>query len=344
MSANPTVIDVTRGGMIESHHRGAVAVVRDDGKLLASLGDTSQLIYPRSSIKPLQAIQLIESGAAEAYQLTDRQLALACASHNGESIHVETVRRWLMQIGLNESALECGVHPPRRSEDQKALINSNIDPSAAHNNCSGKHAGFLSSVRHLGLPSGGYIEATHPIQQRVLSLLEDLADVPLTDVPRGIDGCGIPVAGIALQPLALSFARFASGQGLSTERRHASKHIYRAMVSEPTMVAGTGRWCTRAILAGKGSFIVKTGAEGVFCGAVPDAGIGIALKIDDGASRASECFMGAVLSRISGLQSVFKGESEDLVRLPVLNVAGNVAGVVRPSEMLEELLDESLQP
>jgi len=344
MSANPVVIDVTRGGMIESCHRGAVAVVRDDGKLLASLGDVSQLIYPRSSIKPLQAIQLVESGAAEAYQLTDRQLALACASHNGESIHVETVRRWLIQIGLNENALECGAHPPRLGRDQRTLITSNLDPSAAHNNCSGKHAGFLSSVQHLGFESTGYIAATHPIQQRVFSLLEDLADVSLTDVPQGIDGCGIPVAGIALQPLALSFARFASGQGLSTERRHASKHIYRAMVSEPIMVAGTGRWCTRAIQAGKGSFIVKTGAEGVFCGAVPDAGIGIALKIDDGASRASECFMGAVLSRISDLKDVFKGESEDLVHLPVLNVAGKIAGVVRPSKMLEELLDGSLKP
>ena len=343
MSANPIVIEVTRGGMIESRHRGAVAVVRDDGKLLTSLGDVSQLIYPRSSIKPLQAIQLIESGAADAYQLTDRQVALACASHNGENIHVETVRQWLTQIGLNENALECGAHLPRRDEDQKALINSNLDPSAAHNNCSGKHAGFLSSVQHLGLSSAGYIEATHPIQQRVLSLLEDLADVSLTDVPRGIDGCGIPVAGLALEPLALSFARFVSGNGLSTERRNACRQIYRAMVSEPIMVAGTGRWCTRAMQAGKGSFIVKTGAEGVFCGAVPDAGIGIALKIDDGASRASECFMGAVLARISGLQGVFKGESEDLVRLPVLNVAGNVAGVVRPSEILEELLDASLQ-
>ena len=343
MSANPVVIEVTRGGMIESRHRGAVAVVRDDGKLLTSLGDVSQLIYPRSSIKPLQAIQLIESGAADAYQLTDRQVALACSSHNGENIHVDTVRRWLTQIGLNENALECGAHLPRRDEDQKALINSNLDPSAAHNNCSGKHAGFLSSVQHLGLSSAGYIEATHPIQQRVLSLLEDLADVSLTDVPRGIDGCGIPVAGLALEPLALSFARFVSGNGLSTERRNACRQIYRAMVSEPIMVAGTGRWCTRAMQAGKGSFIVKTGAEGVFCGAVPDAGIGIALKIDDGASRASECFMGAVLSRISGLQGVFKGESEDLVRLPVLNVAGNVAGVVRPSKILEELLDASLQ-
>lgn len=343
MSANPVVIEVTRGGMIESRHRGAVAVVRDDGQLLASLGDVSQLIYPRSSIKPLQAIQLIESGAAEAYQLTDRQVALACSSHNGENIHVETVRRWLTQIGLNENALECGAHLPRRDEDQKALINSNLDPSAAHNNCSGKHAGFLSSVQHLGLSSAGYIEATHPIQQRVLSLLEDLADISLTDVPRGIDGCGIPVAGIALEPLALSFARFASGRGLSIERRNACRQIYRAMVSEPIMVAGTGRWCTRAMQAGKGLFIVKTGAEGVFCGAVPETGIGIALKIDDGASRASECFMGAVLSRISGLQDVFKGESKDLVRLPVLNVAGNVAGVVRPSEILEELLDASLQ-
>ncbi len=334
MSANPVLVEVTRGEMVESRHRGAFAVIRSDGQIVAAEGDLNGLIYPRSAIKPIQAINLVESGASDAYQLGEIELALACASHNGEAGHVETVRDWLRNLGLDESALECGAHPPRRSRDRQSLLQQQVQPGPAHNNCSGKHAGFLSTALHGGYPTAGYIDRTHPVQQDVLSLLGDLAGVSLGQVPQGIDGCGIPVAGIALQPLALAFARFGTGDAMPPARASAARQIYQAMVRQPFMVAGTDRWCTRAIAAGQGAFIVKTGAEGVYCGAVPEARLGIALKIDDGAHRASECVMGTLLSKISTLQTVFPAGNTDLVKTPVLNVAGKSVGTISAAATL----------
>ncbi len=331
MSANPVLVEVTRGEMAESRHRGAIAVVQSDGQTAVTIGDIRRMIYPRSAIKPLQAVFLVENGAADAFGLTDTELALASASHNGEPAHVDAVRNWLDQLGLDEEALECGTHAPRRNEDNAVLNENGLVPGAAHNNCSGKHCGFLSSARHLGLTTEGYISKEHPIQQAVLSLIGEMADVSLDAAPGGIDGCGIPVAGIPLQSLALAFARFATGTGLSPTRQSAADRIYRAMIHKPFMVAGTDRWCTRAMEAGGGAFIVKTGAEGVYCGAVPEAGVGIALKIDDGASRAAECAMGAVLS---GLGCLTKEQSPDLVGSTILNVAGRKVGEIFPQEEL----------
>ncbi|HCX88361.1 MAG TPA: asparaginase [Gammaproteobacteria bacterium] len=333
MNANPVLVEVTRGEMIESRHRGAIAVVRSDGQTAAAIGDVKGLIYPRSAIKPLQAVFLVESGAADAFDLTDMQLALACASHNGEPGHVDAVRNWLARLGLDEQALECGAHAPRRSQDRAALAREGLAPGPAHNNCSGKHCGFLSAARHLGQNTEGYIRKTHPVQRGVLDLVGAMAGVNLNDTAAGIDGCGIPVAGIALEPLALAFSRFATGVGLGPQRQAAAQRIYQAMVEEPFMVAGTRRWCTRAIAAGEGAFIVKTGAEGVYCGAVPQAGVGIALKIDDGARRAAECAMGAVLS---GLGCLHPEQASGLIDSPVSNVAGREVGEIRPALELSD--------
>ena len=298
MNANPVLVEVTRGEMVESRHRGAVALAHSNGQTISGIGDVARLIYPRSALKPLQALHLIESGAAAAYQLGEREIALACASHNGEEPHVAAVVQWLKRLGLDESALECGAHPPRRSFDREALLSQGKKPGPAHNNCSGKHCGFLTAALHGEYPPQAYIAREHPVQQAVMTLIGELAGISLQEVPHGIDGCGIPVAGIPLDHLAMAFARFASGDGLSGGRASAARQVYDAMVNEPFMVAGTKRWCTNAIEAGRGAFIVKTGAEGVYCAAIPEAGIGVALKIDDGAHRASECAMGAALSKI----------------------------------------------
>lgn len=333
MSANPLLVEVTRGEMVESRHRGAVAVVQSDGQTAVTIGDIRRMIYPRSAIKPLQAVFLIESGAADAFGLTDTELALACASHNGEPAHVDAVRNWLDHLGLDEQALECGTHAPRRNEDKAVLNENGLLPGPAHNNCSGKHCGFLSSAKHLGESATGYIEKSHPVQRAVLDLVADMADVSLDKAPGGIDGCGIPVAGIPLESLAFAYARFATGTGFSPARQAAADRIYQAMIRKPFMVAGTDRWCTRAMEAGGGAFIVKTGAEGVYCAAVPRAGIGIALKIDDGASRAAECAMGAVLS---GLGCLDLGQASGLIGSPVLNVAGREVGKIRPATELSD--------
>ncbi len=335
MRLNPVLVEATRGDMVESLHRGAIAVVQANGQTILTVGDTHRLVYPRSAIKPLQAIYAVESGAAEAFNLTDVELALACASHNGEPKHVSRVRAWLTRLGLAEEALECGAHAPRREADWAALVEEKLSPGPAHNNCSGKHCGFLSSARHLGLATEGYILKEHPIQQAVLGLIGEMADFSLDETPSGIDGCGIPVAGIPLESLATAFACFATGTRLDAKRQAAAQRIYQAMAREPFMVAGSERWCTRAMQAGNGAFIVKTGAEGVYCGAVPAARVGIALKIDDGASRAAECAMGAVLS---GLGCLTKEQSSDLVGSAILNVAGKKVGRVQPTPEMAGLV------
>ncbi len=338
MNANSVLVEVTRGEMIESRHRGAVALVHSNGQTIARIGDVTRLIYPRSALKPLQALHLIESGAAAAYQLGEREIALACASHNGEEQHVAAVIQWLKRLGLDESALECGAHSPRRSVDREALLSQGRKPGPAHNNCSGKHCGFLTAALYEGHPPQAYIAREHPVQQAVLALIGELAGRSLKEAPSGVDGCGIPVAGMALEHLAMAFARFAAGDGLTGGRASAARQVYDAMIKEPFMVAGTDRWCTNAIEAGRGAFIVKTGAEGVYCAAIPEAGIGVALKIDDGARRASECAMGAVLSKIPCLKAFFTDSPIELIRTPVNNVAGKTVGEIAPGPALQELI------
>ena len=247
MIKNPVLVEVTRGEMVESWHRGAVAVVHGDGQTAVTMGDTRRMIYPRSAIKPLQAVFVVESGAADEFGLTDRELALACASHNGEPGHVDAVRNWLAQLGFDEQVLECGTHPPRRSKDTTLLIESGLSPGPAHNNCSGKHCGFLSSAKFLGESAAGYIKKSHPVQQAVLDLVGEMAGVSLVGRPGGIDGCGIPVVGIPLESLAFAFARFATGVGFGPVRQSAADRIYQAMIREPFMwqepdAGALGRW------------------------------------------------------------------------------------------------------
>jgi len=340
VSANPVLVEVTRGEMVESRHRGAVAVVDADGQTAAGIGDITRLIYPRSALKPLQALHLIESGASAAYQLGDREIALACASHNGQEQHVSAVVHWLERLGLDESALECGTHSPRRSFDREALLRQGKKPGPAHNNCSGKHSGFLTAALHGGHATEAYIARDHPVQQAVLALIGEMAGSSLREAPGGIDGCGIPVAGMTLEHLAVAFSRFVTGDGLAPTRASAARQVYEAMTNEPFLVAGTDRWCTNAIQAGCGAFIVKTGAEGVYCGAVPEAGIGVALKIDDGAHRASECAMGAVLSEISCLKAFFTNPPIELIRTPVKNVAGKTVGEIRPAAAFQQMITD----
>ena len=337
MTANPILAEVTRGAMVESRHRGAIAVIKVDGQIVAAIGNTERLIYPRSAIKPLQALALVESGAAKAFGLGVVELALACASHNSEPQHIEALRTWLGRVGLTECQFECGAHLPRRTTDRDELAKTGSKPRPIHNNCSGKHAGFMTTALHCGKPVKGYTRHEHLVQQRAMDIVSELGGVSLLDAPAGIDGCGIPVAGMPLKSVALAFARFANGKGLAKQRRAATLAIYQAMVEQPFMVAGTGRWCTRAIKSGGGAFIVKTGAEGVYCGAVPAAGIGIAIKVDDGAQRAAECAMGWALARFAGLDGPCRAEISDLAVSPVNNFAGQRVGEVHPSAELATL-------
>ncbi len=329
--AGPAVIEVIRGAMVESRHLATIAVVDAKGKVVMAAGDIEAPIFPRSAVKPIQALALIETGAAEAFDLGDREIALACASHGGEAAHVGAVLDWLSGIGCGEDDLECGPQPPLVEAANQALTREGRAPSAVHNNCSGNHAGFLSVARHLGDDTKGYIGLTHPVQQRALRLLEQMTGLDLADAPRGIDGCGIPVIGVGLGNLALAMARFADTAELPEGRRQAVARICAAMAAEPKMAGGAGRFTTRVLEAAGDKAVVKGGAEGVYVAALLELGLGIAIKVDDGAKRASETVMAHLLRRFEVLDDETMEGLGDLQEPPVTNFAGEVVGHIKLS-------------
>lgn len=329
MQNNPLLIEITRGDAAESTHRGAFVVVNDQRVVVASAGDIDHPIYPRSAVKPLQALPLIESGAADRWRLSDGELALACASHSAEPRHIDSVLAWLKKVGLSERDLACGPQAPISEAARDQLLLQNVCPGRVHNNCSGKHAGFLSTAAHLGEPTVGYLEVEHPVQQRVKKVLTEITDIDLDEATVGVDGCGAPVFGMPLRGLALAMARYGTGTGLSEPRAKAAAQFYRAMVRKPFMISGTVRWGTHAMQITGERLAVKGGAEGVYCAIVPEERIGIALKIDDGGSRAAEALMGLLLTRYAGLGSNLSAKIERLSFPPVFNAEGKVVGATR---------------
>jgi len=262
------------------------------------MGDLDAPVYPRSAVKAIQALPLVETGAAAAFGFGDRELALAQASHGGEPAHVDTVSAMLEAIGLGETDLECGVHLPSHRASTEALIRSGGSADQRHSNCSGKHANFLAVCRHLGVPRRGYVAPDHPVQKLVREALESLTGAPHEHDFCGVDGCSIPTYAVPLSALARGFARFATGHELPPERAWAAQRVYRAAVAQPFFVAGTGRFDTEVMELLAGAALVKTGAEGVYCAALPGLGLGVALKCDDGSTRAAEAMMAALLARL----------------------------------------------
>ncbi len=326
-ASNPVLAEVMRGGMVESWHRASLAVVDAAGHVVLSAGNIEAPVYGRSAIKPLQALPLIESGAAEAFDLSDAEVALACASHSGEARHVDTVAAWLKRMGCSADDLECGAHLPYNEAAMIALLRSGAEPSTLHNNCSGKHTGFLAVARHTGVATKDYIKLEHPVQQRILGVLESMTGLDLSRAARGLDGCGIPVIAIPLGNTALAMARLADPRDQPEVRQAACTRIVRAMAAEPFMVAGSDRYCTRAMKVLNGRAVIKTGAEGVYCGAVPGEGLGFAIKVDDGAGRAAE----AVVSRLLERLGLINEAEVKLLAQPLRNRAGTVTGEVRPA-------------
>jgi L-asparaginase II len=325
---NPVLVEVVRGGAVESRHRGAYAIVGPGGKLIACAGDVDTPVFPRSAIKAFQALPFIESGAARALDLTDEEIALVCSSHSGEPDHVRIARSILSKAGIGEDRLECGAHAPQEPSAFRALIRAGEDPGQVHNNCSGKHAGMLALAARLGVDPSGYIDLGHSIQKGVARVLDELCDVETARLPVGIDGCSVPTWAIPLRNLALGFQRLASGETLTPNRREACARIVAAVSAHPFMVAGTKRYCTRLMQAVPRAF-VKTGAEGVFCGAVPHAGIGIALKCEDGANRASETAMAALLAGLDVWTPEETGELAAFTEVTLKNWRKVVVGKVR---------------
>ena len=329
-TANPILVRVTRGEARESIHRGRAVVMDARGRVIAGWGDGEAPVTPRSAIKPLQAISLVESGAADAFGLSDEEIALACASHSSEPRHVARVAAWLERLGLSAGDLECGPHLPLGMDRARAMIRAGEEPTALHNNCSGKHAGFLTTALHLKEPAAGYIQPGHAVQRRWQDVLSEMSGYDLAAAPRGTDGCGIPVVALPLTAMARAMARLADPSSLPKGRATAARRITGAMTAHPSMVGGRGRLDTIAMEAGRGTFVTKTGAEGVYCAALMEKGWGVALKIDDGAKRAAETAMAALLRHLGVLNGEAEAALKEFLETPVVNAAGETVGAILP--------------
>lgn len=318
------MIELWRGGMLESVHRGH-AVIWGPGGIEAAWGDPQAVIFPRSSCKMIQALPLIETGAAEARGLTEAQLALACASHQGAKIHTDMVARWLSDLGLGEPDLRCGSHLPNDPEARKGLICSDTAPCQIHNNCSGKHAGFLTVTRHIGA-GPEYVDLDHPLQRMIRTAFEEVTEE--ASPGYGIDGCSAPNFATTVAGLARAMAFFAAARDDGDLRQRAAARLTRAMAAYPELVAGEGRACTELMRAMGGRVAVKTGAEAVFVGIVPEKKLGIALKIVDGGTRGAEAAITAILVRL-GLLDVRHPVAGKYLSDPQKNWRGIVTGEMR---------------
>ncbi len=336
---NPDLVEATRGSMRESAHRGSIAIVDADGAVVVAIGDIERPIFPRSAVKVLQALPLIESGAADALGLDDEELAVACASHNGEPAHTAVVARMLARAGLDATALECGAHWPYREPIQRAMAAAGIEPGPLHNNCSGKHAGFLcvacriAGAADLRRFAEGYVAAEHPVMRAVTASLQETTGVDLSNAPRGTDGCSIPTYATALRRLALAFARIGSGAGLSVGHAAAARRLRSAVARHPFMVGGTGRFDTRVMERLGERVFCKVGAEGVFCAALPESGLGVAIKIDDGNNaRAAEVAMAAVIEAFVVLDDADAAFVRGLSDVTLRNWNGIEVGALRATD------------
>lgn len=329
MARAPVAVEVWRGGRVESRHRVRACVVDAAGRVVLSLGDVEEPVFPRSAVKPFQALALIESGAAERFAVSDAELALACASHGGEPEHIALVEAWLGRLGLSEKDLACGPHAPLHGPAAAALIREGQKPRPAHNNCSGKHTGMLAAALAMGAPTAGYERPDHPVQRHVAAALAALAGLERLPKP-GIDGCSLPNHPLPLQGLARAAARLADPSGLDPSRAAALDRVARAMVAHPRLVAGTGRCCT-AVMAAAPNVVAKTGAEGIYLAAVRGQGLGVAVKAEDGATRAAEVAVLAVLSRLGALDEGAKAALAPFMRPDLRNFAGLHVGHVAPA-------------
>lgn len=328
---NPAPLaELWRNGILESVHYGHAVICDGTGQITEAWGDPETIIFPRSSAKMIQALPLMESGAADAAHLGTEQLALACASHQGQSQHTDRVTKWLDTIGLAESDLRCGVQPPSDAETRHQLRDTGQHACQLHNNCSGKHAGFLTLNRHLGGHSE-YIDPTHPVQTACRDAFEDVTQ--MESPGYGIDGCSAPNFATSVHGLAKAMASFATAHQRSDTRSKAQARLRDAMIKHPELVAGTGRACTELMSAVTSPVAIKTGAEAVFVAMLPDQGLGIALKVMDGGTRGSECAIAALLARLGVLDPSHPLAQTRLNKIQK-NWRGIDAAVIQPAQGL----------
>lgn len=336
-SEAPILVEATRGPLVESRHRGHVALVDAEGGVVLRFGDIETPVMPRSAVKPLQALPLVESGAADAFGLGDAEIALACASHRGEPVHVACVTSWLRRVGLGVDDLECGAHLPGNEAAARVLIRHDQAPSAVHNNCSGKHAGFLTTARHLGEPTKGYIAPAHPVQRRVAAMLGEMTGTDASAAAYGIDGCGIPTIALPLRAWAMGLARLADAGRLGSARAAAATRILAAMSGEPFMVSGSNSMTTMLMEAAGARLVVKPGAEGVYAAILRERGLGLMIKMEDGAARGADLALAALVQRLGLLDEAAQEKLACFLDPPLANHAGRIVGRLQPAAALARL-------
>lgn len=332
--ANPIVAELTRGNWVENRHRGAFVVIDASGKIIASAGDIERAVFPRSAIKSMQAIAMVTSGAIDRFQLKDEELALACASHQGEEFHVSGVTSFLGHIGLSKADLECGAHAPSFGPAREALRARGEEPSALHNNCSGKHSGMLAVAEALGVPTAHYVDRDHPVQKAVRAGVELVVGEPLSVDRCGVDGCSIPTWAAPLRAFAQGFARMATGEGLPANVASAAHRIFDAAAAHSHLVGGTGSLDTDAMRAFGGRLFQKGGAEGVQCGAVRNKGWGYALKVDDGNMAASHAMVATLLLAIADPDAEQRAVLERFATQTIRNVRKLEVGTLRATRVM----------
>jgi len=325
------LVEVTRNGTVESQHFGSAVVCNFNGDVVHSWGDIESLVFPRSALKPMLAIHLVESGASDQYTLSDAELSLACSSHQGEQIHQTLIESWLNRLGLTEDHLACGAALPESTERAYQLLADGQQGCRIHHNCSGKHVGFLTVALHLNLPMDNYHLLEHPLQQLSLDILSDLADIDLKQYPIGIDGCGLPAPTMPLLQLGRTVARFANPADLSDYRAQAIYRLHEAITNEPLYIAGHGTVVSELNDVTKGTVLAKTGAEGVLIAALPERGLGVALKIADGSARASSIALLAILDHLGALSDKEKHKLQAHISPTIINSRDSIVGNIRPA-------------
>ncbi len=348
------VVEVTRGDTVESVHYGAIAVTDADGRLRASWGDPDAITFLRSSAKPFQALPLLESGAADAFGLTPRELAIVCASHSGTDAHVDLIRQVQAKVGVQESDLRCGTHPPYDDETRRRLAKEGAAPTPNRHNCSGKHTGMLTQARFFSEPLGTYESPGHPVQARILEAFAEMCGLAPTDVHIGIDGCSVPTFAVPLRAAAAAYARLADPSGLPSTRADACRRVMHAMVTNPDMVGGPGRFDTQLMQAAGGKILCKGGAEGYRGMALaPGAlgpgspALGIAMKVSDGdlgkrtespaGQRAAARAALAALIDLGALDGAAVQALAEFGPQPITNFRGLLVGEVRSCFRLDRV-------
>ncbi len=323
------VAEVSRGKFVESRHAVDCIIADASGNVVTTFGNEELEIFPRSAIKSLQALPLIESGAADAFSFMDKHLALACSSHNAQPMHVETALDMLSRSGLEPVCLECGAQPPQFPQHHAELVTKGIEISAIHNNCSGKHAGFLAFAHHSGFKLENYIDFEHPVQQEIANTLQEVTGSVHGGDNFAIDGCSIPTYMISLKNLAIAYAKFGVGEDASSSRSKAMTRLCNACMNCPEMVAGEFRACTRIMSAAKGRVFVKVGAEGVYTVSLPEKGLGIAMKARDGNFRAVEVATAFLIEQLIELNDSESQAFQPLLKPTLKNWNGLHVGQIQ---------------